>query len=261
MCVIQGVSNDSQDILHPLFQRPWFSRMWTVQEIVLNYKGLVNCGGVTLPWTDLLVAVDVLNRTGYQYGGWQTVLALHKYLALALMLHQYPQARDIINKNNLRDDIADIDNDFDIFRTFHYAREKKASDPKDKIYALQAVLDEFGVNLPAPDYRKSVREIYSEATLKLIEHDQSLVVLHFVSSHNRGVGFPSWVPDFTDPTFREDDPRFPLTRSRFGAGGPLEAQWESRLRRTSVASPWKDDRQGHVPRPGTAFHQPQRDEF
>lgn len=223
------MASEADDIFHPLFQRSWFTRMWTVQEIVLNPFGILNCGGITLPWADVILAADVLDKIGYKYGGWQKVLALQKYLTVALAIKTYPQARDIINRNNLRDDIADIDIDFDVFRTFHYGREKEASDPKDKIYALHGILTEFGVNLPAPDYRKTLEEIYTEATLTLMEHDQSLVVLHFATSANRRKGLPSWVPDFTDQPFDEQDPRFPVTRSRFGAGGSMEAQWESRL--------------------------------
>ena len=223
------MASDAEDKLHPLFQRSWFSRMWTVQEIVLNIQSILNCGGVTLRWGELILAVDVLNGIGYKFGRWQRILDLQQYLSVALLLETYPQARDTLNKNNLQNDTTDIDNAFDVFRTFHYAREKEASDPKDRIYALHGVLEIFGVKLPAPDYRKTLEEIYAEATLTLIEHDQSLVVLHVVATANRRKGLPSWVPDFTDRPFEKHDPRLPLMRSRFGAGGPLEAQWESRL--------------------------------
>jgi hypothetical protein len=202
--------------------------MWTVQEIALNFKGLINCGGVTLPWTDLIVAVDVLGAIDYNFGGWNRVLQLQKYLAVSLLIETYPQGKRIINENNIRSGVSNIDNEFDIFRTFLYAREKQSSDPKDRIFALYAVLAELGVKLPLPDYRKTLAEIYADATLTLIEHDQSLVVLHFVTSANRRKDLPSWVPDFTDRVFDEGDTRFPITRARFGAGGSLESKWETR---------------------------------
>ena len=203
--------------------------MWTVQEIALNFKGVLNCGGVTLPWMNLVVAVDTLNIIKYKFGGWNSIVALQKYLTMQLLIENHPKGREIVNENNVRDDTTGIDNDFDVFRMFHYAREKKSFDPKDKIFALYAVLSEFGVKMPAPDYRKTLKDVYAESTLALIEHDQSLIVLHFVASPNRSKELPSWVPDFVDPIFQQQDPRFPLTRDRFGAGGPLEAEWESRL--------------------------------
>ena len=43
------------------------------------------------------------------------------------------------------------------------ARVKKATKPKDKIFALFGVMKELEVDLPLPDYQKSLEQIYTEA--------------------------------------------------------------------------------------------------
>jgi hypothetical protein len=40
-------------ILHDLFSRTWFSRMWTIQEVVLGKRCLVQCGSATVCWSVL----------------------------------------------------------------------------------------------------------------------------------------------------------------------------------------------------------------
>lgn len=38
------------DIIHCLFNRPWWTRLWTVQEVALGREVAVMCGYKSLPW-------------------------------------------------------------------------------------------------------------------------------------------------------------------------------------------------------------------
>lgn len=40
--------------LKTLFERSWFSRKWTFQEIILARKAIVCCGSLELVWDDLV---------------------------------------------------------------------------------------------------------------------------------------------------------------------------------------------------------------
>jgi len=75
-------------------------------------------------------------------------------------------------------------------------RHSLATDARDKIYGLLGLLPEIFNMLP--DYDKSVREVYCEATVQLIERMKNLAVLLQACSNDPGL--PSWVPDFSKPS-------------------------------------------------------------
>jgi len=89
--------------------------------------------------------------------------------------------------------------------------------PKDKIFALHAVLLRQGIELPPPEYNDSVSagEVYHIATLTMLKHlapSPSLDLLQLVTGcKNTLIGStPSWVPDYSDscppwPVFDDQD--------------------------------------------------------
>lgn len=70
-----------------------------------------------------------------------------------------------------------------------------ASEPKDKAYGQCAILQEHGVAVPNPDYEKPLKTIYEETARAIIEHDDSLELLYYVTSPRVVPGLSSWVPD------------------------------------------------------------------
>jgi hypothetical protein len=47
--------------LKTLFERSWFSRKWTFQEIILARKAIVCCGSLEMVWDDLVDWCNALN--------------------------------------------------------------------------------------------------------------------------------------------------------------------------------------------------------
>jgi len=102
------------------------------------------------------------------------------------------------------------------------ARKKKSTDPKDKIFALSGLFSELEVPFPPPDYSKSVCTIYREATISSISYDKNLYILYHAPSDCRTRELPSWVPDWSEEGWMEDDSRYGLLRSRFKASASVE---------------------------------------
>jgi hypothetical protein len=57
------------------------------------------------------------------------------------------------------------------------------------------------IHLPAPDYSKSVRQVYLEAAAASIGHDNSLMLLSSLTGESIVPGLPSWVPDWSIKDF------------------------------------------------------------
>lgn len=112
------------------------------------------------------------------------------------------------------------------------AREKGATDARDKVFALYAVFRELKIaeSLPAPDYSKPVEDIYREITIACIESDRQLYVLFEAPSDRRHLrpDLASWVADWSDPGWRGHrtaDSRVAVTRDRFCAAGTAQPEW------------------------------------
>ena len=132
-----------------------------------------------------------------------------------------PWAKEMLDDN----DGPHLHNDPLAYNVLLSVRMKSATDPKDKVFALYCVFQEFGVPVPPPDYRKSVADIYREATVASVEYDKLLNVLYYAPSDNRMPGLASWVPDWSDPGWPDGDSRSPLVSGQFAAGGPSELKW------------------------------------
>lgn len=74
-------------------------------------------------------------------------------------------------------------------------RQMQSTDPKDKIYGLLGFV--FELSGMTPDYTKSVRSIYCEATLRLIRAAKDLTYLHQACFDNSIL--PSWALDYSTP--------------------------------------------------------------
>jgi hypothetical protein len=121
-------------------------------------------------------------------------IPLHHRIRVALNPSIFPEA-GIGRGNKL--DLAELMRDIRMCNAFL---------PKDKIFALHAVLLRQGVDLPPPEYNDlvSAGEVYHTATLTMLKHlasTPSLDLLRLVTGcQNKLIGStPSWVPDYSDP--------------------------------------------------------------
>jgi hypothetical protein len=100
------------------------------------------------------------------------------------------------------------------------AREKAATEPKDKVFALFGVMKELELDMPLPDYQKSQEQVYTEAAIACIDSNKCLDILFEVPSDHRCSRLPSWVPDWSDIGWKFSDPRKAALRNSFQAGRP-----------------------------------------
>jgi hypothetical protein len=217
-----GVRDESEDPIGPVFERPWFYRVWTVQEVTLPLveNVIVHCGSITLPWIYLLMAVNYLKISKYRWGLWEEATYLQKRIGGLLMDKRQPGLRGIFDSEP-----KNVNPYQGILQILASAREKKATEPKDKIFGLFGVMKELGFDLPLPDYQKSLEKVYTEAAVACINHDRCLHILFEAPSDNRRSGLPSWVPDWTDVGWKSSDSRKAMLGKGFQAAGSASPQW------------------------------------
>ncbi len=137
--------------LTSLFERSWFHRMWVIQEVWPDHQAAQSkernhtsnnrevslfCGSKRINWSSLTrhaVALYHMDRASRWYSR-----------AMALFI-----ASEALSSH------PDRDRNRSLVNILVGAREKKCSDPRDKIFALYGILGLYGMTMPLPDYHKT----------------------------------------------------------------------------------------------------------
>ena len=186
-----------------LFQRPWWQRLWILQEYILAKKVDIYCGEMTLDRTELEEGIKAIEeevksirelRQDKIYmedlnDGMSLSFLVHRVLQqprnLKSMAKLYPGSRE----GNLSNFVAIL----------CQARGQQVSDDRDRIYSLLGMAPP-GLNIPV-DYNSSVSVVYTQAALAIMRSQGTLALLTEASLNRRAEGasdLPSWVPDWRD---------------------------------------------------------------
>ena len=151
--------------INNLFKRPWWDRIWCVQEIVLAQNAVIVCGRRALPWETFLASNRnfIKHRECCQscFGDF----SLHRFLTLG----------NCLTRVNLRDFTP---NKLSMLTNLEDFCGHQCSDDRDKVYSLLATGDfEDAVQ---PDYSLSAPRVYQQIALATMKSLESLEVLNSV---------------------------------------------------------------------------------
>jgi Heterokaryon incompatibility protein (HET) len=167
-----------------LLRRPWFNRVWVLQELVLARDPWVQCGKLRLRWNRIY---DFLYPTAQPQGSSMsredmTLLGMQKFRNLyhASLFSETP-------KPDLLDLVAS-------------RRGLGVSDGRDMIFAHLGLVSDLPDHRIAVDYKKSCVRVYEDFALYVMEK----LGVNYITRHvedippeQRMQGLPSWVPDWT----------------------------------------------------------------
>ncbi|XP_014552763.1 hypothetical protein COCVIDRAFT_109463 [Bipolaris victoriae FI3] len=185
--------------IRQLLRRPWFSRLWTIQEAVLSRNLFIKCGHASVCWDDLAAWCYCLEETGILR--W---LVSNADLDLQRPLRENPKflppqgavVVESIQADRLQS-MGLIQKEY-LLNILVSTRYAQATEPKDKVYGVLGIADSNIV----PDYSPSlsVREVYHQACLTQLPH-LKYELLSCVD-HDQPLQ-PSWVPDWSTPRATE----------------------------------------------------------
>jgi hypothetical protein len=189
-------------MMHPPFT-PWWSRIWVIQEVTVPREVNVVYGTATAPW-----AVFATAARNYNSHSTSCCLSFVK----SLPRDQAKVLDDCFSRISAIDDLrkghyAYVHKDpvnryggsqtwplLDLLRKF---RDRKATDPRDKVYALLGIAQ---MSTPMiPDYSWTDVGVFVRATLECIYGENSLSVLSTDLGRKFRGDLPSWVPDWGAP--------------------------------------------------------------
>ncbi|KAK0630416.1 heterokaryon incompatibility protein-domain-containing protein, partial [Bombardia bombarda] len=214
------------NLMQALFEHPWFQRVWVAQEATLARRALVHCGEETVEWKELLYVNGLMDEPRYKkfamlLRGWRT--AMPPVWGTLVGVRKRWRARD---GDMAGDEMAVVGNEeksLSILEVFLAAQDLKATDPRDKLFALLAFGEETSVakDLPLvlrPSYDKPLANVMADFTRWWIGTCRSLDILSF--THCQPVR--AWQRILCD-----NDPRVkgPLARPTWALGTEDYAKW------------------------------------
>jgi len=187
--------------LHSLFERPWFLRVWIIQEFALPRDLLMICGEWELEG-DLLAQmamIPTLNHSRQALGGLETVEGsdfarawLHQELLL--------RCRHSLGHSLLY-------RDFDALREHALGRMEllwscrhcKATDPRDHYFALLGLTPDVSQEPTlAADYSKAIEDVTIDYGRYFINSGLGHAILYLSNDAEApDESRPSWLPNFT----------------------------------------------------------------
>ena len=202
--------------LASLLSKPYFERIWVLQELVMATSIVVFCGSFQLPWAALEMTYRVLLATGWNFE--LKRLASQHYRQLELQALDFlPIATTLKHSPGKK---------LGLLMLLDVARVLLATDPKDKIIALlgmaiEAENSDMSLAL-RPDYGKSVQQVYTEFTGTLITGSNFDLLSSVERKAFRQIKhLPSWVPDYSATSHNGSFAK------GYAAGGnfPVSATW------------------------------------
>lgn len=179
-----------------LVRRPWWTRVWVVQELVLARQDpTVLCGSKMCSWSTisrLVLAVQMWLRDtpGDLLPSYEVMPTLNPQLNVGATMSMFARLRrDYQAGGSLGANIP-----------FDLSAQCNVTDTKDYVYGCLGFLSQQASSGFEVNYRKSAHEIYHEATTAAFRHDPveflgtSIINLRFWPNCEHA---PSWVPDLS----------------------------------------------------------------
>ena len=182
--------------LRPLYLRPYWLRVWIVQELVLAKVVVVCCGdksidfddiyGLSLDWGSFEQGFDTTNyqRLKPHSRGWNTIMTIRGHRRRREKVEWEMGGEVMSFKMSERGDVAMLDEVIQIYTQHH-----ECSLPKDKVYGFRELIPQWKENLVV-DYKRSDLEVFLDvAKLDLFEpkkHGGWHVAFHLWSAMGLG---------------------------------------------------------------------------
>ncbi|KAG8164356.1 hypothetical protein KVR01_006274 [Diaporthe batatas] len=159
------------DAVMELCQRPYFTRVWIIQELHLsNHCTIVQCGSDSVTWVNLRKAIKCFpTKRSFPYTGDRDATAVVRQL-------------------------ADYDPRGPYSKLTRAVQSRSCSNDRDRVYGLLGLMPEGLRDRITPNYEMTVGEVYRQETVAQIEFFQRLHVLCECGPH-RAIDGPSWVPN------------------------------------------------------------------
>ena len=175
--------------LGKLMRRPWFQRVWIIQEVVLSQQLIVMCGTRYISWADLaLFSFCMVDNDfeQYLYSQESTVGKDEDSESGSIRAWKISRIKDYNDTSPRKTTFLD---------GLVEGRAAQATNSRDKVFAIMGLTNTQWY----PDYSSEVIDVYSKAAMKIETTPDLGDLLCCVDHLQPTLSLPSWVPDWATP--------------------------------------------------------------
>lgn len=167
-------TDDIWDSIHSLLGRPYFQRLWIVQEVLLAKPAtVVACGHDQVLWYHFVRAIVCLVTKDSLCSSLRRRIDMVRVLTWKYL-------------------------DFSIPFVLNLVRTRQCYKPRDKVYGVFGITPPSFTALVKPDYTISTATVYQDAFLAHMRLDHRATLLQDCElTQGRLTDLPSWVPDWS----------------------------------------------------------------
>jgi len=158
-----------QGELRELLCRPWWTRMWIMQEAIVAPKLILMCGSETFSWDGIQRSINRRrNRGGVEVFG---IIANQEIASMQDETYQtISRFRDSWRKGN---------REVSIYELLYHFRHLSCADNRDRVFAVLGLASADGQRLGiTPDYTASVNDVFVGTARSIIRATGSLDILN-----------------------------------------------------------------------------------
>lgn len=170
--------------------RPWFRRVWVIQEFALASNVRMLCGETFFPWESLYFTMAQLIHHGMGenqrsvFDGYDQRMAASRG---CLGIMNLERVRRAVEENKSRK----------LLTLLQESRICEASDARDKIYSLLGLSEDANELSIHIKYSEPVSHLFERIARILILTDDGVGILYEAGGYKKLQGLPSWTPDWT----------------------------------------------------------------
>lgn len=175
----------SWEALGMLYRRPWWSRVWVLQETAVGPQDpIVGVGDKSLSWGALESARQFVDERIKTYNINEAIskMVISVVKTTAVSVH------------NIRRDFSPSLPLSSLESLLKKTMTFQSTDARDKVFALLGLAQEEDRSAIVPDYSKSVKAVYADLAIYLISKNINIIYLNIDSPYH---SLPSWIPDWS----------------------------------------------------------------
>ncbi|KAK4442812.1 heterokaryon incompatibility protein-domain-containing protein [Podospora aff. communis PSN243] len=184
---LPSFSDKRWDTLREFTDGRWSTRMWIVQESLLNDNMRLLWGDRELDW-DLVadLSSDVILPLCYP---------VHSGLMDNRTDSSSAGISRVVTMQSLFRQLRKTGRGMPMLTLLEGCRDLQCTDNKDRVFALASLASDFR---PAVDYKKNIRQVYIDTAIGLLS--SGTAVLSYAGLRRMIPQLPTWVPDWTVPS-------------------------------------------------------------
>ncbi|KAI1146498.1 heterokaryon incompatibility protein-domain-containing protein [Nemania diffusa] len=168
-----SIDNKDSVALEAVLKREYFSRVWTIQEIVLAQSAIIVCGSKSVSWQDFVDTAVHLRHA-----------PMERYATFRSQLRAIWNVTRVVPGGSLFTLLRNT------FRSSHY----HCGIDHDRVYALLSLAgDHERLDV---DYDDPIRNVFIDVVRVYIENHKRLAILSYIQEPHCSPDLPSWVPDW-----------------------------------------------------------------